>query len=127
MLAEDEEGDGALNNMFVDDLPYPFDSAADLLALGGRHDKVSLIWYGPMNATVDAGPTAAMDWVNLYALAVNEENAAEIGMEYNLGMTCYPVGACAGAVYRTHRDGRGDRHQRRHPGPERRRHPFRVT
>ena len=26
--------------------------------------------------TVDAGPTAAMDWVNLYALAVNEENAA---------------------------------------------------
>ena len=26
--------------------------------------------------TVDAGPTVAMDWVNLYALAVNEENAA---------------------------------------------------
>jgi len=27
-------------------------------------------------ATVDAWPTAAMDWVNLYSLAVNEENAA---------------------------------------------------
>ena len=39
VLAEDEEGDGALTNMFVDDLPYSFDSAADLLALGGRHDK----------------------------------------------------------------------------------------
>ncbi|MEC8027082.1 MAG: L-serine ammonia-lyase [Pseudomonadota bacterium] len=131
VLAEDEEGDGALTNMSVDDLPYPFDSAADLLALGRRHDKsfADLVWAnecacrapaevtagleriwqvmqaciargcaaegvlpgglevrrraGDLHrrlsgrpATVDAGPTAAMDWVNLYALAVNEENAA---------------------------------------------------
>ena len=131
VLAEDEEGDGALTNMSVDDLPYPFDSAADLLALGGRHDKsfADLVWANECArrapaevtagleriwqvmqaciargcaaegvlpgglevrrravdlhrrlsgrpATVDAGPTAAMDWVNLYALAVNEENAA---------------------------------------------------
>ncbi len=33
-----------------------------------------------------------MDWVNLYALAVNEENAAEIAMEHNLGLTCDPIG-----------------------------------
>jgi L-serine deaminase len=37
-------------------------------------------------------PLAVLDWVNLWALAVNEENAAEIGMEHHLGLTCDPVG-----------------------------------
>ena len=37
-------------------------------------------------------PLHVMDWVNLYALAVNEENAAEIAMEHNLGLTCDPIG-----------------------------------
>jgi len=37
-------------------------------------------------------PLGAMDWIVLYALAVNEENAAEIGMEHNLGLTCDPIG-----------------------------------
>ena len=55
-------------------------------------------------------PLTTLDWVNLYALAVNEENAAgglvaalggnpsqienaaEIGMEHNLGLTCDPIG-----------------------------------
>jgi L-serine dehydratase len=37
-------------------------------------------------------PLRAMDWVTLFALAVNEENAAEIGIEHNLGLTCDPVG-----------------------------------
>lgn len=32
-----------------------------------------------------------LDWVNLYAMAVNEEDAAEIGMEHNLGLTCDPI------------------------------------
>ena len=50
VLAEDEKGDGALTNMSVDDLPYNFGSAADLLALGRRNDKrfADLVW--PMNA-----------------------------------------------------------------------------
>lgn len=30
--------------------------------------------------------------MNLFALAVNEENAAEVGIEHNLGLTCAPVG-----------------------------------
>ena len=36
-------------------------------------------------------PLAVLDWVNVYAMAVAEENAAEIGMEHNLGLTCDPV------------------------------------
>jgi L-serine deaminase len=43
-----------------------------------------------------------MDWLNTFAIAVNEENAsisgAEIGMEHNLGMTCDPVGGLAVTV-----------------------------
>ena len=34
------------------------------------------------------------------------ENAAEIGMEHNLGMTCDPVGGRADPVHRAQRDGR---------------------
>jgi L-serine dehydratase len=44
------------------------------------------------------------------------ENAAEIGMEHNLGLTCDPDRrARAGAVHRAERHGRGEGHQRRAP------------
>ena len=44
------------------------------------------------------------------------ENAAEIGMEHNLGMTCDPVGgAGANPLHRTQRHGRHQGHQRRAP------------
>jgi L-serine dehydratase len=46
------------------------------------------------------------------------ENAAEIGMEHNLGLTCDPGRRPgAGAVYRAQRHGRGQSHQRRTHGP----------
>src|SRR6266853_1806664 len=77
--------------------------------------------YRMLTESAKAGPLDVMDWVNAYALAVNEENAAggrvvtaptngaagivpalqgtseqienaaEIGMEHNLGLTCDPV------------------------------------
>ena len=37
------------------------------------------------------GPLAALDWVNAWGFATGEENAAEIGMEHQLGLTCDPV------------------------------------
>ncbi|MFJ8025819.1 serine dehydratase beta chain [Streptomyces sp. NPDC096311] len=46
-----------------------------------------------LNAKTDGGdPLQVMDRVNLFALAVNEENAVEVGIEHNLGLTCDPVG-----------------------------------
>ena len=131
VVADGEKGDVALANILVEDLPYPFRSGADLLALGARHDKTiaELVWANEcalrhkaevaegldhiwtiMQSCIDRGvssegelpgglnirrraaalhrqltarpeiayrdPTAVLDWVNLYALAVNEENAA---------------------------------------------------
>jgi L-serine dehydratase len=67
--------------------------------------------HAELSSKPEAGmrdPLTVLDWVNLYALAVNEENAgltaalggtpgqvenaAEIGMEHNLGLTCDPIG-----------------------------------
>lgn len=46
-----------------------------------------------MNETELHGiPPGTMGWVNLYALAVNEENVAGIAMDHNPGLTCDPVG-----------------------------------
>ncbi|MEC7122425.1 MAG: serine dehydratase beta chain, partial [Pseudomonadota bacterium] len=63
VLAEDEEGDGALTNMSVYDLPYPFDSAADLLALGRRHDKsfADLVWANECARRAPAEVTAGLE------------------------------------------------------------------
>ena len=131
VLRDDEIGDPLHEAPRNVDLPYPFRSAADLLAMGSTHgltiaeiaEANELAWrsaaevregltalHGAMTASVERGmresgelpgglkvkrraaeiraaveargepgpedPLAAMDWVNLYALAVNEENAA---------------------------------------------------
>ncbi|MCB2102801.1 MAG: L-serine ammonia-lyase [Rhodobacterales bacterium] len=131
VVAEDQTGQRPAPNFTVDDLPYPFRSAAQLLALGKAHGltiaEISLrnetalrgeaevmagidrIW-AVMGACVERGcatrgtlpggldvprrapalhaklcakpelafrdPAGVLDWVNLFALAVNEENAA---------------------------------------------------
>jgi L-serine dehydratase len=49
------------------------------------------------------------------------ENAAEIGMEHNLGLTCDPIGGLVQILHRAQRDGRGQGDQRLAHGPTRRR------
>ena len=92
VLAEDEEGDGALTNMSVDDLPYPFDSAADLLALGRRHDKsfADLVWANECARRAPAEVTAGLEriWQVMQA-CIARGCAAE-------GVCCRAASRCGG-------------------------------
>ncbi|EPO2139950.1 L-serine ammonia-lyase [Escherichia coli] len=77
----DEEHFGQQNSAPVE-VPYPYSSAADLqkhcqetgLSLSGLMMKNELALVSQDKTTTD--PMAVVDWINMFALAVNEENAA---------------------------------------------------
>ena len=90
-------------------------------AIGMLYKRNASLSAAEMGCQGEVGVACSMAAAGLAAVmgGTNEqiENAAEIGMEHNLGLTCDPVGgAGAGAVHRAQHDGRGQGDQRRAAG-----------